>query len=628
MDTTSVDVDALFSGETQFIIPLFQRHYVWTLDDQWEPLWDDIMGKVRQKLSDEHQGQHFPHFTGAIVIQQKTNNVDEVKQYEIIDGQQRLTTFQIILCALRDICESYGFKKIKIQTERYLRNEGYDSNDEQQYKLIPTDFDKDSFISLIDKSADSDSQTTHEAYAYFKNKIEDYVDRDEQKTRRLFRSIQRDFGFVQILLGSNDEPEKIFESLNARGKPLLQFDLLRNNLFLRARIEEDRDRLYEDYWKHFESTYWEQEIKVGRSKVILSERFFEHFMMAKTGMDNVRPLFNVYLNEYRRSLAVNNGVEYELSELKRYSEVYQYLTDCAPDSEIGSAMAFFKVFDIATLYPFLLFIRNELGVSGPDFSKVLHILESFTMRRLLCFRLTATKSYTQFFSRLIGQLKGKRFNLEEFIDILSNEKAKASIWPTDSEVRTFLTLGVSPYGAPKDVIRYILYRIERMKPKENRFLETNELVFDNRLSLEHVMPEAWQKTWSLPLDKVTGAKIYYKDLFSNEYKGENSEWETNPSKDGLADESYDLAFDCAKQRSLYLQSIGNLTLVTGKLNSSLSNKPFSDKRSSLSENSVLILNREICNQNVWDWPQILKRTEELFIYFRSMWPSVKDFKIQ
>ena len=208
MDTTSVDVDALFSGETQFIIPLFQRHYVWTLDDQWEPLWDDIMGKVRQKLSDEYQGQHFPHFTGAIVIQQKTNNVDEVKQYEIIDGQQRLTTFQIILCALRDICESYGFKKIKIQTERYLRNEGYDSNDEQQYKLIPTDFDKDSFISLIDKSADSDSQTTHEAYAYFKNKIEDYVDRDEQKTRRLFRSIQRDFGFVQILLGSNDEPEK------------------------------------------------------------------------------------------------------------------------------------------------------------------------------------------------------------------------------------------------------------------------------------------------------------------------------------------------------------------------------------------------------------------------------------
>ena len=83
-----------------------------------------------------------------------------------------------------------------------------------------------------------------------------------------------------------------------------------------------------------------------------------------------------------------------------------------------------------------------------------------------------------------------------------------------------MTLGVSPYGAPKDVIRYILYRIERMKPKENRFLETNELVFDNRLSLEHVMPEAWQKTWSLPLDKVTGAKIYYKDLFSNEYKGD------------------------------------------------------------------------------------------------------------
>ena len=625
MDTTSVDVDALFSGETQFIIPLFQRHYVWTLDDQWEPLWVDIMGKICQKLSDEHQGQHSPHFTGAIVIQQKTNNGNEVKQCEIIDGQQRLTTFQIILCALRDICESYGFKKIKIQTERYLRNEGYDSNDEQQYKLIPTDFDKNSFISLIDKSADSNSKgSIPRAYAYFTRQIKGYVDNDEQKTRRLFRSIQRDFGFVQILLGPNDEPEKIFESLNARGKPLLQFDLLKNNLFLKARIEKNRDRLYTDYWKHFEHPDWEEEVKVGRSKMMLSERFFEHFIMAKTGMDNVRPLFNVYQKE----LTAHNGVDHELSELKRYSEVYEYLTNCTPDSEIGSAMQFFKTFDIATLYPFLLFLINELEVSGSDLSKVLHILESFTMRRLLCFKLNATKSYTQLFSRLIGQLEGKRFNLEVFIDMLSSETAKSSIWPTDSEVRTFLTLGVIRHGTSKNVIRYILYRIECMKRKENRFLETNELVFDNRLSLEHLMPEAWQKTWSLPLDKVTGAKIYYKDLFSNEYKGNNSEWETYPSKDGLANESYEEAFQCAKRRIEVLDSIGNLMLITGKLNSSLSNSPFPAKRSSLSENSMLIMNKGICNQSVWDSTQIRERTEELFTYFCSMWPSAEGFKVK
>ena len=623
MDTTSVDVDDLFSGATQYIIPLFQRHYVWTLDDQWEPLWDDIKNKVDQKLTDEYQVQQSPHFTGAIVVQQKLANVNVVKRYEIIDGQQRLTTFQIILCALRDVSESYQFDRIRNLAGSYLRNNGYDSNDEQQYKLIPTEYDRDSFISLIDKSADGGSQTMHEAYAYFKNKIEDYVEGDEQKTEKLFQCIQRDFGFVQILLGPNDEPEKIFESLNARGKPLLQFDLLRNNLFLRARIEEDKDKLYEDYWKHFESPYWESEVRVGKTKITLSELFFQHFLIAKLGAEHVTPLFSVY----QRNLSEKSGVQHELSELKRYSKIYQDLRDYDSDSDIGLPMSVFKVFDIATLYPFLLFLRTNLGgVSDPDFFRILHILESFTMRRLLCFKLNATKSYTQLFSRLIGQLSGKRFSIEEFTDMLSNEKAKSSIWPTNSEVETFLTLGVNRYGASKNVIRYILYRIECIKRKENDYLETDELVFDNRLSLEHVMPEAWQKTWSLPLDMKTDRRIHYKDLFTNEYKENDSEWETNPSKDGLADESYETAYTWARNRSETLQSTGNLTLVTSRLNSKMSNRPFSDKKISLSENSMLIMNKEICNQDVWDWGSIRNRTEELFTYFCSMWPSAEDFK--
>ena len=574
MDTTSVDIDTLFSRAIQFIIPLFQRHYVWTEEEQWEPLWDDIKNKVDQRITNEHQVQHSPHFTGAIVVQQKLANVNVVNQYEIIDGQQRLTTFQIILCALRDICKSYKFDVIKTQTDWYLQNAVYDPNKEQPYKLIPTDFDKKAFISLINENVDSNSkEPIPRAYAYFKRRIKDYVDGDQHKAQILFHSIQNDFGFVQILLGPNDEPEKIFESLNARGKPLLQFDLLRNNLFLRARIEDNRDSLYEEYWEHFEKPYWESEVRVGKTKIMLSELFFQHFLIAKLGEENVTPLFSVY----QRNLSEKNSVQCQLSELKKYSKIYQELRDYDSDSDIELPMSVFKVFDIATLYPFLLFIRSELGVSGPDFSKVLHILESFTMRRLLCFKLNATKSYTQLFSKLIGQLRGKHFSLEEFIDILSNEKARSSMWPTDSEVKTFLTLGVDRYGASKNVIRYILYRIECMKRKENDYLETDELVFDKRLSLEHVMPEAWQKNWSLPLDMKTDRKICYKDLFTNEYKESDSEWKTNPTKDGLADELYEMAYDWAKRRNETLHSIGNLTLVTGKLNSKMSNRSFSDK---------------------------------------------------
>ena len=121
------------------------------------------------------------------------------------------------------------------------------------------------------------------------------------------------------------------------------------------------------------------------------------------------------------------------------------------------------------------------------------------------------------------------------------------------------------------------------------------------------MPEAWQKTWPLPLIKEEGGqstfdtkdRIYYKNLFSTEYKANNAEWETNPSKDGLVnEEAYNVSFTFAEQRNGWLQSIGNLTLVTGRHNSSLSNSPFPENRASLGENSILILNREICDQRI------------------------------
>ena len=195
------------------------------------------------------------------------------------------------------------------------------------------------------------------------------------------------------------------------------------------------------------------------------------------------------------------------------------------------------------------------------------------MRRLLCFKQTATKSYTQFFSRVIEQLEGDRFNLEDFIKLLSDETAKASMWPTDSEVRKFLNLGAEVVN--KNVIRYILYRIELMKRESNQLLETDALVFDKLLTLEHIMPEKWQRTWSLPLcmegDNTpvyeSEERIYYQDLFPSEYRANNPEWETDSSKDSLADEMYDIPFFIAERRNELLQCIGNLTLVTGRHNS-------------------------------------------------------------
>ncbi len=492
MEVGKVNVNSLFEDRVQYRIPLFQRHYVWDEENQWEPLWADIENQLSQVPPDERGASL--HFTGAIVIQSKPPLVGDIRKYEIIDGQQRLTTFQIILCAIRDVCRSHGYDDSASDVSLYLRNQGTRLSKRERFKLIPTKFDRDEFKSLVNgNGVVSSTHRLYSAYRYFKDKIADCVKSDEEKILALFDSLRHNFGLVQVLLGPNDEPEKIFESLNARGKPLLQFDLLRNNLFLRA--DGNRDELYEKSWAHFETSYWDPENdKEGTS----SELFLQHFLMAKLGQPRVKPEFNVYDKQYRRKLKHDNNVKHELSELKRYAEVYKEMTDCEEDSEIGKRMKFYQTFDFTSLHPFMLFIICEVRLSGDKFQHVFDILESYTVRRMLCYRgKSGLKNYNIFFSQLIRDLRND-FSLENFIEQLKEQTSDTRKYPIDDEIEPALSPTYDEHselfaddsaiifpdnravkaalhglwtttagGIKQRLIRYILYRIE-LKMSENK----------------------------------------------------------------------------------------------------------------------------------------------------------------
>lgn len=657
MEVTKVRLTSLFGQSRQYKIPLFQRHYVWDKEDQWQPLWEDIERKSNRRLS-QHQVQGFSHFTGSIVVQQGSTREDEIEKYEIIDGQQRLTTFQIVLCVLRDISEEHNHDDVANDINLYIRNSGMLLSEDERYKLVPTEFDKEAFQSLVNRSADLGDNRIHSAYRYFKDEIAGYVRGEKKKILALFRSILLDFGLVQISLGSGDAPEEIFESINARGKRLLEFDLLRNNLFLRAGA--DRDTFYSRYWAHFEIPYWDPDVeKSGTS----SELFLHHFLMAKLGTEQVRPEFKTYQRRYRRGLEDNGlGVEHEFCQLKQYSDIYQEMTDCNDDSEIGRRMKFYQIFDLTTLHPFVLFVKHEVGLSGDTLQHVFDILESYTIRRMLCrYGKRGLANYNIFFSELISEFRNN-FSVENLITRLAEETSDTRRYPTDDEVAPTLHtrydehpilfpetgestivfpdnravkaalhgLWVESAGAiRRRLIRYILYRIELQQRRETRYSEPGEVNF-GRLTLEHVMPERWQATWHLPV--ADGAILYedngvylsnqtgddgllYDELFSGE-----------PTRAGLADESYADAFNLALARDHLLQSIGNLTLVVGPLNSSMSNSPFSQRREALSEHSGLTLNREIYRHDRWDVNEIRDRAEELILYFCEIWPSLDWFQ--
>lgn len=307
-----------------------------------------------------------------------------------------------------------------------------------------------------------------------------------------------------------------------------------------------------------------KKINVANRKIILSELFFQHFLTAKLASVTVFSLFKHYQRDYRKNLEDNRGSTYELSELCRYSKVYTDIINCDKDSDIGRPMRFYKTFNITSLYSFVLFMKNEFNTPALELQYIFRILESYTLRRMLC---TAQnhRQFNKIFADAIKKLKANEFNIAKFIALLSDQTASSGKWPRNNEVKNSFHGHWTEINVSRDVIRYILYCIELLKRGENKFGEQDEIPF-NQFTLEHILPEKWKQNWFLPLPD---GSIKYEAIFSEDYKKVHPLREYDvPSRDGLLDESYLSAFELALERDGMKQSIGNLTVVTGKLNSS------------------------------------------------------------
>ena len=427
MEATEPSVNTLFSSDKIYKIPLYQRHYIWNKRN-WEHLWDDIQVKLKDKTSAKK------HFTGAIVISQ----VDEVDEeyLEIIDGQQRLTTFQIILCVIRDTCKTFKEdpQNIKCRAQNFIQN---DPVLMPGPKLIPRKgADREEFQSLVDPEevetveGNDKSGSIPSAYEYFKDKIQGYVDGNYDRLDNLFFSILNDFKVIQIMVDPDDEPEKIFQTINGTGQALDEFDLLRNNLFLRARTGEKRDDFYTKYWHQFE-----EDLRFWRRPEV--DNFLANFLRVKLGKDfnDQLNLFDQYQDYYKNLQENLNAdgadlklVEHEFRDLKRYADVYQEMNK--PASLIARRIKFYDEFNIIDeLKLFILYITNELGLSGCQLTRIFDLFESYIMRGMLSTRsVDPLEEVKRVFLDIIDRKQS--FSLVKFV--LSKE------WPTNQKVKSAL----------------------------------------------------------------------------------------------------------------------------------------------------------------------------------------------
>lgn len=613
----------VFVDKLRLEVPIFQRQYVWDLEHQWTPLWEDIARKFRERL-DPSLGRKDapPHFLGAMVLDQKQTYTTYVERRLVIDGQQRLITLQIFLAAFRDFCKEQGRHDLSDECGRFLLNRGLMKEpDVEQFKVWPTFSDREQFKRVILAGSYGGLQKEYplryrkysrkpiprprmiEAYIFFYDQLRlFFIGTDsepsfaegvpvETQLDECLQVLQSSLQVVIIDLDANDDPQVIFETLNSRGEPLLPADLLRNFIFMRATHNgESQEELYEKYWKKFDDDFWRQQIRQGRAYRPRSDLLLQHYLTSKITADiPIKHLFTEYKFWINKRNPFSN-VEEEVKTLASQGDFYRQLINPSKGSAIYQLASFLLTFDISTVYPFLLYL-GDLRISEDDWKEISTILESYIVRRAVCNY--TTKNYNQIFLSLIRHIQKSAFSCDRVRAFLSGSTGESSTWPDDG---TFLNSWLTQdayYTLSSSRLFHILKRIN------DSFLTSKmeKITIDGGLSIEHLLPQKWIENWPLP----DGSKgMNYSEM-----------WGVNGD---------DPVAKASKERYNLLKTFGNLTILAQPLNSAISNGKWSEKREEILRTSLLPLNQLLNKYKYWDENEIQKRGKELFEKARLIWP--------
>lgn len=660
MKADPIEIGRVLQNRQRFCVPIYQRHYVWGRQKQWGPFWDDIRTKAIECLAG--RDRRFSHFMGAVVLETKGGfSAGKVPSFQVVDGQQRLTTFILFLCAARDYAKQVGLDSTVEKIQDYILNDKehlMSDPDIEKYKVWPTQYDRELFIDIVagDRTALRKKYRAHfyknrdqvysystvpallSGYGYFYDRIKHSVESDdlddeftpvpipeepedtetptplidangEAKLDAIWRALVEEFKVVEITLEDGDDAQIIFETLNERGEPLLAADLVRNNIFYRADAnDENAEKLFATHWKDFDDPFWEAKEKQGRYLKPRIEFFLSNFISGQIAGDvNLSKLFS----EYKAFLAPRKSsstprfpnVETELKTLASYGETYRELLERSSGSILAKFSKRLFPWDVTTVYPLVLRLwKSDMDDCAKQ--ACLNLLITYIVRRAVC-ELTS-KNYNRFFLSAVAHLEKHGWTQQAFEYFFVSQKSDTSRIPTDDEFRhAWLNKAAYTVLQPKKV-RAVLTEIELAK--RNTMHETTGV--SDGLTIEHVLPKKWFEHWPLP----DGSSPTREQIITSIY--------TTPGDDSPEAQ--------IAKRNLLKESFGNLTLLTQPLNSTVSNGPFSGKKDALKEHSLLVLNSEIAQQDTWDEAKILERGTKLFDLAKTIWPipSISDDQTQ
>jgi alkylated DNA nucleotide flippase Atl1 len=556
----------LIEGQKQFQVPLYQRQYAWG-SPHLSQLWEDALEQYDLLSPDENGAvpDSAPtHFLGSMVLAPSPlMPAHGVTPFIVIDGQQRLTTLLIALCALRDHAARHDASVVERFNELYLINKY--ATGPARYRLLPTQSDREAFFACIDPDPSKRNGNVGHAYRYFLAQLtQPGPDNQPLNVQRLETVLWERLQFVAITASANDNVHRIFESLNDRGVRLTQADLLRNYVFML--LPTRAEPVYENVWRPMQDslTPTQLETLVFVDLIWRGKSTIKRPDIYRAQQDRLRPLEG---NE--------PAVEAEVKELARRAGLFRRIVhpETEPHPGIKAALQRLDRWGASTTYPILMYLLDKQDrdeCSTEDVVKALLYIESFLVRRMIAG--IPTNNLNRIFSALIPQLPPDLPTPDAVQHALSGERR---YWPTDRRLREAFRSRPFYFQGRQEQKMLVFQRLE----ETYQHAEPVDWQAAN-LSIEHIMPQTLSDEWRAALAA------------------------DGDDPDAVHEE--------------LLHTLGNLTVTA--YNSQLSNNPIARKEEIL-QGSHLELNRAIKPTGHWGKKEILARADELADHAIALWPA-------